>query len=80
MDSSDAERKLEKFLFHGVPEKPESTYERDDHAHFTERSTGHSLKTSAGDKRRSEWVVLGRVILDRETETESFIRSEKKKS
>ena len=79
MDSSDAERKLEKFLFHGVLEKPEPTYERDDHTHFTERSTGRSLKTSAGDKRRGKWVVLGRVILDRETETETFIRSEKEK-
>lgn len=78
MDSSDAERKQEKFLFHGVPEKPESTFELDNHSHVAERSTGRSLKPSTRDKRRGKWVVIGNVFVDRETETESFTPAEKK--
>lgn len=78
MDSSDAERKQEKFLFHGVPEKPQSMYELDNYAEVTERSTGRPLKPSVRNKRQGKWVVIGRVIVNRETETESFIPSEKK--
>ena len=74
MDWSDAARKLEAFLFHGVPERPEPTFERDDHANFTQRSTGRSLGTAGSSPERGEWVTFGKVKVDIETETEVFER------
>ncbi len=74
MDWSDAARKLEAFLFHGVPERPETTFERDDHAHFTERSTGRSLSARGLPQASEDWVTFGRITVDIETETETFER------
>jgi hypothetical protein len=74
MDWSDAARKLEAFLFHGVPERPETTYERDDHGNVTQRSTGRSLTSSGTAHELGDWVTFGRVKVDIETETETFER------
>jgi|HubBroStandDraft_2_1064218.scaffolds.fasta_scaffold306927_1 hypothetical protein len=35
-------RKFERFLFKGIPEQPESTYERDGNTYATIRETGRS--------------------------------------
>lgn len=80
MDWSDAARKLEAFLFHGVPERPETTYERDDHANVTQRSTGRSLNSLRTGPESGDWVTFGRVKVDIETETESFERVKVDKS
>ncbi|MGH9762880.1 MAG: hypothetical protein ACREDR_24370 [Blastocatellia bacterium] len=76
MDWSDAARKLEAFLFHGVPERPEATFERDDHAHFTQRSTGRSLNSLGAAQESGEWVTFGLIRVDFENETETFERVE----
>lgn len=74
MDWSDAARKLEAFLFHGVPERPESTFERDDNLHVTERATGRSLSSPGAARKSGAWVTFGRIKVDIETETETFER------
>lgn len=75
MDWSDAARKLEAFLFQGVPETPETTFSRDDNAHVTERSTGRSLNSPGAPQQSAEWVTLGRIRMDIETETHTFERT-----
>jgi hypothetical protein len=74
MDWSDAARKLEAFLFHGVPERPESTFERDDNSHVTERATGRSLSSPGAARKSDAWVTFGQIKVDIETETETFER------
>jgi hypothetical protein len=80
MDWSDAMRKLEAFLFQGVPERPEPTFERDGYAHATERSTGRSINSSGTPEQSGEWVTFGQIKVDIETETEVFERIEKDQS
>jgi hypothetical protein len=75
MDSSDATRKLEAFLFHGVPERPETTFERDDQGNFTQRSTGRSLGSAGTTHESAEWVTVGRIKVDIDAETETFERT-----
>ena len=76
MDSSDAARKFEKFVFHGVPEKPEPTFERDDYSQYTERQTGRTLNGAVDRVAKGEWVVVGKVVVDLVSETEEFVRVE----
>lgn len=78
MTRSDLIRKYERFVFRGVPEQPESTYERDSFSHMDMRKTGLSIADDLVDTPLVSASLIGTFIIDLTTESESFIPSEPK--
>lgn len=75
MNMSDIIRKFEKFVFDGVPETPEPSFDRDDFSHYTQRSTGQSVTPSAMEFSAANSTLIGYVQIDIATETERFVRT-----
>lgn len=68
-------RRYERFVFHGVPERPEPVFERDDNSYVAERATGravHSETESSSD----DSTLIGYIRINLEKGTEEFIRVE----
>ncbi len=68
-------RKFERFNFHGVPEGPELSFERDRYSQYTERQTGQSLNTSSNEIDYDNAVLLGHIKDDFDNKKETFISS-----
>jgi hypothetical protein len=56
-------RKFERLLFHGVPEQPETIWERDDNTHVSMRKTGRAQTLSEEDD-TEDFVPVGRFQYD----------------
>ncbi|MBK9672326.1 MAG: hypothetical protein IPO70_08730 [Bacteroidetes bacterium] len=69
-------RKFERFNFHGVPEGPELSFERDRYSQYTERQTGQSLNTSEPEIDYDNAVFLGYLKDDFKKKIETFIPAE----
>ena len=63
MFSSRIIRKFERFLFKGVPEQPESTYERDGNTYAAIRETGKS-SVEAIDEDEKNFTEVGEFTYD----------------
>ena len=74
MNRSKIIRKFEKFIFQGVPERPESTFERNDYASFTVRHTARSISTLNQDTIEANSTVLGCITEDIQSRTEIYHR------
>ncbi len=73
MDKSKIIRKFEMFMFHGVPEKPESTYQRNNHANYTVRLTGESTNSMPLETDQEDGsILIGFVKDDFENEVQTF--------
>lgn len=68
-------RKFERFNFNGVPERPESSFERDSHSHFTERQTGRSVSSRKRHIDLKNAKFLGWLKDDFENQKETFVRA-----
>lgn len=66
-------RKFERFLFHGVPDGPEPSFERDSYSHFKERSTGQSTKSAQNKLNLDGAILLGYILDDFENKVEILI-------
>lgn len=73
MDTSRTIMKLERLLFFGVPEHPESTWDRDGHAYVEMRSTGRSASAIIGEISVSDAKVIGKMVYDLEAGTEQYV-------
>jgi len=65
-------RKFERFNFHGVPEGPELSFERDRYSQYTERQTGQALNSSSNEIDYDNATFLGHVKDDFELKIETF--------
>jgi hypothetical protein len=68
-------RKFERFNFHGVPEGPELSFERDSYSQYTERHTGKSLSSSSNEIDYDNAIVLGYIKDDFKKKVETFIKA-----
>jgi len=57
-------RTYELFVFGGVPEAPESMYERDSHGYSESRSTGRGIENARSLIRRRKIALRTRIIAD----------------
>ncbi|NLU92308.1 hypothetical protein [Chitinophaga sp. Ak27] len=73
MDSSSITRKFERLLFKGVPEQPESTWERNGYDNVFMRQSGKSHTPSISTTEDNVDIV-GYFIYNDENQTEIFQR------
>jgi hypothetical protein len=73
MKSLNVIRKFERFNFHGVPESPEPSYDRNYNAQYIERQTGRSLSTLNSNLDLSQFPIIGYIIDDPDTHEEIFV-------
>ena len=64
-------RKFERLVFDGVPEQPESTWERDGNSYVSMRQTGRSQNISSSSISETS-IILGTFTFDHEHQTETF--------
>jgi|JI61114DRNA_FD_contig_71_739493_length_2343_multi_2_in_0_out_0_3 hypothetical protein len=67
-------RKFERFNFHGVPEGPELSFERDNYSHYTERQTGKAVVSAPTEIDSSNSIVIGIIQDDFENKLERFTK------
>lgn len=72
MQNSRIIRKFERFLFKGIPEQPEPTWERDDNTYVSMRQTGKAQASSAVNKFCNDETIIGEFIYDFENQTEVY--------
>lgn len=72
MSNSKVVRKFERFLFNGVPEQPEPTWERDDNTHVYMRQTGKPQTSSHNFDLNESCLVIGHFKYDFENNTEKY--------
>ncbi|MBS1614198.1 MAG: hypothetical protein JST49_15370 [Bacteroidetes bacterium] len=77
MHGSDKIRKYERFLFKGVPEVPESVYDRDGYSYIDMRKTGQSQSIDYHKDLDDKNILLGTYKYDFDKETENFDPSKK---
>jgi hypothetical protein len=77
MSSSDKIRKFERLVFKGVPEQPESVFERDGYQFSPTRSSGQSVSQGYQDSSENEEIVIGVYTYDFENEIEIYTSYEK---
>lgn len=76
MSKSKIIRRFERFMFHGVPERPEPTFQRNDHASYTERQTGKPTSSSRSSESLQEnSILIGYLKDDFVNQKEIFTRS-----
>ena len=68
-------RKFERFNFHGVPEGPELSFERDNYAQFTERQTGRSVTPFSNEVDLENASLIGHVIDNFEQKKEVLVEN-----
>ena len=80
MRNSKVIRKFERLLFDGVPEQPESAFERDDYSHVSMRKTGKSSLGSTNDSNSfsSESEIIGYFTYDFEKGSEKYTKKDRK--
>lgn len=72
MDSTSIIRKFERFLFKGVPDTPETIYDRGGYSHVYMRSTGQSTMPEHSENQNSEQILIGTYVYDIENKTEAY--------
>lgn len=65
-------RKFERLLFNGIPEHPESMWERNSHGHIHMRQTGHSQSEAGEDDTDGVEPPIGYFQFNFETQTEEY--------
>lgn len=73
MQNSRVIRKFERFLFKGIPEQPEPTWERDDNTYVEMRQTGKAQASSENTEISCESKVVGEFFYDYEKQTEKYV-------
>lgn len=66
-------RKFERFLFGGVPEQPEPTWERDDNTYVAMRQTGRAQASYSTPDFVGKSEIIGEFVYDFQQEKETFI-------
>jgi hypothetical protein len=70
-------RQFERFLFKGVPERPESTWQREINANFTDRYTGKSqLSEQQFEYDTDNWRLISTVIYRPDQEQIEIVREQ----
>lgn len=70
-------RQFERFLFRGVPERPESTWQRDINANVVDRNTGRSqLSEQQPEYDRAKWRLIARIIYKPDQEKIEIVREQ----
>lgn len=77
MTTSKIIRKFERFLFKGIPESPEQTWERNGNTNVALRQTGKSQTISTSTNESSDGEIIGAFRYDFVNEIEEFIPSKK---
>jgi len=75
MDKSKILKTFERYVFQGVPERPEPTFERDEYTNHTIRLTGQSNtpRVSEVDDDLHNIEIIGFIKDDFDNQVESFI-------
>jgi len=70
-------RQFERFLFRGVPERPESTWQRDINANVVDRHTGRSQLFEQQNKYDpAEWQLISTIIYRPDQEQIEIVREQ----
>lgn len=72
MQNSRIIRKFERFLFKGIPEQPEPTWERDGNPYVSMRETGKAQASSEANQYCNEEKIIGEFTYDFENQTEVY--------
>ena len=67
-------RKFERFNFHGVPEGPELSFERDNYSHYNERPTGKAVVSSPTEIDAENSILIGTIKDDFVNQVEIFTK------
>lgn len=73
MSTSKIVRKFERFLFKGVPEQPEHTWERNDNSLVAMRQTGKPQSITSFSEFNSGEEIIGKYIYNFEEQREEYI-------
>ena len=74
VDTFRANRQFERFIFHGVPERPEPTWERDSRGSFEGRYSGKSHVSSQDQEYDlSEDEIVATLIYDSDSQTVTVV-------
>ena len=76
MNRSKIIRKFERFVFQGVPERPETVYQRNDYASYTIRHTGKTNTPLVINDIITRSKLLGYTKDDPINQTETYIKVE----
>lgn len=71
MNNSRMTRKFERLLFSGVPEQPETVYERNDNSYVVMRQTGRSQNAKSESISKDSQIV-GVFTFDHSNQTETY--------
>ncbi len=74
MKKSKIIRRFERFMFHGVPERPEPTFQRNDNPNYTDRHTGKSNYSVKQENNKGKAILIGYIKDNFETQKETFIK------
>ena len=66
-------RKFDRFHFNGIPEQPESTWERDGHPYVEMRQTGKPQSSLVIEENYTDSIFLGTLINDYSQEKIVFV-------
>lgn len=77
MTTSKIVRKFERFLFNGIPESPEQTWERNGNTSVALRQTGKSQTISSVTNANNDSEIIGVFRYDFVNQVEEFIPSKK---
>lgn len=72
MHNSRIIRKFERFLFKGISEQPEPTWERNDNTNVEMRKTGKAQSISVDKSEENDFQIIGEFIYDFEAQKEIY--------
>jgi len=73
MHNSRIIRKFERFLFKGISEQPEPTWERNDNTNVEMRKTGKAQSNSVDQSAENEFKVIGEYTYDFLAQKETYV-------
>jgi len=73
MHNSRIIRKFERFLFKGISEQPEPTWERNDNTNVAMRQTGRAQSTSVDHSEENDFKIVGEFTYDFEAQKATYI-------
>lgn len=73
MHNSRIIRKFERFLFKGITEQPEPTWERNDNTNVAMRQTGKAQSNSVDQNSETDFKIIGEFTYDFEAQKETYI-------
>lgn len=77
VNSFRAIRQFERFLFRGVPERPESTWQREINANVVDRCTGRSqISEQQYEYDTSKWQLISTIIYRPDQEQIEIVREQ----